>query len=162
MPILSCTCNGRPVSATIGGIFEPSKSFQSRQAVRDEYQGLADNVRSLEPTLPASIKSLVARYLPHISSVIARGATASDLIELKAKIADWEAIYQKQETTIKTALPGGVPITVSPDLQISKQPIPSALGPGLIPDLESLKATFAENPVLIVVALGAIFYLLKR
>ena len=73
-------------------IFGPTAAFQSRQAVREEYQSLADNIRRLAPTLSGAVRNAVDLYLGHISGVIARGATAADLAELKEKSAEWEAM----------------------------------------------------------------------
>jgi hypothetical protein len=73
-------------------IFGPTEEFQSRQAIRDEYQGLAGQFRRTVPGLPADLKAMFSPYLAHIDAVIVRGATASDLSDIKGKLAGLQAM----------------------------------------------------------------------
>jgi len=79
--------------ATGGGVFDifgPTQEFREAQAVRDEYNAMADSLRDNLPSMPESaVKRSMSVYLPITRSVIARGAKASDLAELKAKFAEW-------------------------------------------------------------------------
>jgi hypothetical protein len=77
----------------ITDIFGPTAGFQERQAIRDEYNALADGLRDSLPGMPPGIvKEAIAMYLPVTRSVIVRGAKAADLSELKAKADEWRAL----------------------------------------------------------------------
>lgn len=69
-------------------VFGPTEEFQSRQAIRNEYQGLAGQFRRIVPTLPSDLKAMFSPYLSHINAVIVRGATAADLPDIKGKLAE--------------------------------------------------------------------------
>jgi len=73
-------------------IFGPTEEFQSRQAVREEYQGLAGQFRRMVPVLPPDLKAMFTPYLAHIDVVIVRGATAVDLPDIKGKLAEMQAM----------------------------------------------------------------------
>lgn len=73
-------------------IFGPTEEFQSRQAIRYEYQGLAGQFRRMVPSLPLDLKAMFTPYLAHIDTVILRGATAADLPDIKGKLAELQAM----------------------------------------------------------------------
>lgn len=74
-------------------VFGPTEEFQEAQAVRDAYNAMADSLRDSLPLMPeGAVKSSMRAYLPVTRSVIARGAQASDLAELRAKINQWGAM----------------------------------------------------------------------
>lgn len=79
-------------------LFGPTKEFQERQAVRDEYQGLADMIRQVAPDFP---------YHADISAAIARGATQADLNILKAQWSQYQAQHAGTTTAPGITVPGG-------------------------------------------------------
>lgn len=90
----------------ITDIFGPTAGFQERQAIRDEYNALAGSIVGLLPTLTGPVKDAITFYRATIDSVVARGAKAADLAELKEKAAEWRAMSSM------TAAPGTVPVAV--------------------------------------------------
>jgi len=76
--------------------FGPSKEFQERQTVREEYQGIADMIRQVAPDFP---------YHAQISEAIARGATASDLGILKAQWAEYQTSLPPAARSLLPSLP---------------------------------------------------------
>ena len=106
-PVTASFIVGGAKETGVFSIFGPSEEFMKRQDVRDQYQEIADNIRMMAPTLPAHLKPIVISYLPHISSVIARGATASDLSEIKAKATQWQTMLtQGPPTGLLPTVPG--------------------------------------------------------
>jgi len=83
---------GESKGKSVFDIFGPTEEFQSRQAVREEYQGLASQFRRTVPGLPADLKAMFSPYLAHIDTVIVRGATAADLTDIKGKLAELQAM----------------------------------------------------------------------
>lgn len=77
---------------TVFDIFGPTEEFQSRQVTRDEYQGLAGQFRRMVPSLPADLKAMFTPYLAHVDTVIVRGATASDVSDIKGKLAELQGM----------------------------------------------------------------------
>lgn len=89
--IVSSVREAQQSGGSVFDIFGPSGGFQERQAIRDQYNTIADRIKQMYPTMPPSIRPAVGIYLGTIDSVIARGATASDLADIQAKSAEWES-----------------------------------------------------------------------
>lgn len=149
-------------------IFGPSGGFQTRQAIRDAYQDLAVKVRGIVPALSVSLRAVVVPYLVKVSNVIGRGATLADLDELKMKIAEWQTLYEKEQTTADVFTPyrlQPIQIAVSPDAPLLK-PTGPIVRTGTRPDapavVDYVTAGFEQNPVMIVVAIAGLIWLLKR
>jgi len=85
-------------------VFGPTEAFQTRQAIRDEYQGLAGQFRRTVPSLPSDLKAVFSPYLGHVNAVIVRGATAADVSDIKGKLAELQAM-----------MIGGAPTRMRPD-----------------------------------------------
>lgn len=85
--------------------FGPSEAFQKRQAVREEYQGIADMIRQTAPGFP---------YHVQISEAIARGANASDLGLLKAQWAEYQASVPAKVASLLPDLPAGFSVAAMP------------------------------------------------
>jgi len=73
-------------------VFGPTEAFQARQAIRDEYLPFAQAlVRTISTLAPGDLKTRFSPYLSHIDAVIARGAVAADLSEIRTKTAELQA-----------------------------------------------------------------------
>ena len=94
---------GEAKGGSIFSVFGPTPGFQERQAIRDEYNALADSIKRMYPTLTGPVRDAVGFYLPTIEGVIARGAKAADLAELRDKAAVWQSMSSASVT------PGAVP-----------------------------------------------------
>jgi len=89
------------VSESAGGIFDvfgPTEKFKQEQAVREEYQLWKKRMWALINHGPKEISAEIMRdYRVHTDDVVRRGATASDVAEIKPKVLEWErraaAIY---------------------------------------------------------------------
>jgi len=90
MPIFNTYVQG-PVEGL--GAFGSVGGFKERQAIRDQYLAVVRGVQGLVPQLPSDMQVIVNLYLNHVASVIARGATISDVQEIEGKLAQWEAVY---------------------------------------------------------------------
>lgn len=93
MPIYNLVRESGPDTWALNGL---GSSFAERQAIRDQYQAVADSLRRLAPSLPSNFQAVVKIYLSHVASVIARGATAIDLQRIKKKLGEWEALLLAQ------------------------------------------------------------------
>lgn len=80
--------NRRPVARGLDGL----EGFEERQAIRDEYNALAGHLQEIVSTMPPCIRPAVEMYLGRARAVIGRGAQHGDLMEIRAKVAEWEVI----------------------------------------------------------------------
>lgn len=92
--------NRRPIARSFQGL----GGFEERQATRDEYNALAGHLQEIVSTLPSSIRAVVEIYLGRCRSVIARGAQYGDLLEIRAKIAEWETVILQQAAAERAAV----------------------------------------------------------
>lgn len=94
-------------------IFGPRTGFATRQAVRDEYQSLAGRIRRMpnDTTLSAQVRAVALAYLGRLDGVIARGATESDLSEIKLKLEELNRMIA--QTTVVGTRPVGIPPDVT-------------------------------------------------
>lgn len=196
--------NRRPIARGFGGL----GGFKERQATRDAYNALADWLRDTAPSMPPSIRAAVELYVGHTRSVIVRGAQYGDLLEIRAKIAEWEKVILQQAAAERAAVTRVVAeqqaaalkaearivaeqegqsrvaaateaaataaalrataaaaveqqatiaaseARVRADVPLEARPVESYIQP--------LKAGLLDNPLLIVVAAGALIFLLKK
>lgn len=133
-------------------------TFEGRQKYRDQYQEIADTLRGIIEYLPAQMQPEVKRYTRHIADVIAKGATASDLSEIKGKLAEWTDLEKK----LLAPAPGKpIAIAVSPEISVRKKVLTE---PASITDSagQYLSAIQDVNPLYIAGAVVVLFMLFKR
>lgn len=104
-PVVVAYAGEKAAETLFDTAFGPSKAFQERQAIREEYQGIADMIRQAAPGFP---------HHAQISAAIARGATASDLQILKAQWADYQASVPATVRDMLPDLPAGFSVAAMP------------------------------------------------
>jgi len=185
MPIFNLGRESRPNTWALSGL---GSSFAERQAIREQYQAVASSLRKLAPSLPSNFQAVVNLYLSHVSSVIARGATATDLQRIKKKLGEWEALLLAQmaaeqaatervaaEYAAEAAAERARLERVAEERRaIEQEAAQRAAAADVMPDVsyeaadvapsivEPIKAGLMDNPVLIAVAVGALIFLLKK
>lgn len=182
--------------------------FEERQATRDEYNALAGHLQEIVSTLPSSIRAVVEIYLGRCRSVIARGAQYGDLLEIRAKIAEWETVILQQAAAERAAVARVVAEQQAATLRAEAQIVAAQEAESRIAAakeaaalaaeqrvaeasaveqramiaaseaqiqatmpleakpidsyVQPLKAGLLDNPILIVVAVGALIFLFKK
>jgi len=186
MPIYNLVSESRPGTWALNGL---GLNFAQRQAIRDQYQAVAGSLRKLAPSLPSNLQAVVKIYLSHVSSVIARGATVTDLQQIKKKLGEWEALLLAQmaaetaatervaaEFAAEAAAERARVERVAAERKAAERvaseraaaaaagiPYQAPLVPGVAPPAaEPLTAGLMDNPVLIAVAIGALIFLFKK
>jgi len=101
------------------------------------------------------MRPAVNRYLNHVSAVIDRGATASDIAEFEAKLAEWT----ETEKSLTASVSVPVAISVSPGVTVRKKALTAPMTDTAVEYIEKLSDV---NPLLIIgIAVGLLF-LFKR